>query len=79
MIKNVMGDGWINIQKMDSYGGVDISVGAGYLLAQMMDDLKTHLAEIKAEKQLRESDPNVKLAYDAYKMAVALTREEHEH
>jgi hypothetical protein len=79
MIKNVMGDGWIHIQKMDSHGGVDISVSAGYLLTQMLEDLRTHLAEAKLEKQLRESDPSVKLAYDAYKMAVALTREEHEH
>jgi hypothetical protein len=29
MIKNVRGDGWIHIQKMDSYGGVNISVSAG--------------------------------------------------
>jgi len=78
MIKNVMGDGWIDIQKMDSYGGVDITVKAGYLLNQMIEDLRAHLAEAKLEKQLRETDPNVKLAYDAYKMAVALTREEHD-
>ena len=78
MIKNVMGDGWINIQKMDSYGGVDISVNAGYLLTQMINDLQAHLAEAKLEKQLRESDPTVKLAYDSYKMAVALATYSHD-
>jgi len=79
MIKNVMGDGWIDIQKMDSYGGVDIAVKAGYLLNQMIEDLRAHLAEAKLEKQLRETDPNVKLAYDSYKMAVALATETHDH
>jgi hypothetical protein len=79
MIKNVMGDGWIDIQKMDSYGGVDITVKAGYLLNQMIEDLRHHLAEVKREKQLRESDPNVKLAYDSYKMAVALAIDTHDH
>ena len=44
----------------------------------MIEDLRQHLEEAKREKELRESDPNVKLAYDAYKMAVALTREEHD-
>ena len=75
MIKNVHGDGWVQIQKMDEYGGINISVGAGYLLTQMITDLQNHLAEVRREKELRESDPNVKLAYDAYKMAVALTSE----
>jgi hypothetical protein len=79
MIKNVMGDGWIDIQKMDSYGGVDITVKAGYLLNQMIEDLRAHLADAKLEKQLRETDPNVKLAYDSYKMAVALATETHDH
>ena len=75
MIKNVMGDGWINIQKMDSYGGVDISVNAGYLLTQMINDLQAHLAEVKRVRLLRDSDPSVRLAYDAYKMAVTLASE----
>ena len=75
MIKHVSGDGWINIQKMDDYGGINISVGAGYLLTQMTQELKAHLDEVKHERLLRESDPNVKLAYDSYKMAVALAGE----
>jgi len=79
MIKNVSGDGWIQIQKMDSYGGVDISVSAGYMLTQMLEDLRAHLADAKLEKQLRETDPNVKLAYDSYKMAVALAIDTHDH
>jgi len=79
MIKNVNGDGWIDIQKMDSYGGVDITVKAGYLLTQMIEDLRAHMDEAKLEKQLRETDPNVKLAYDSYKMAVALAIDTHDH
>jgi len=78
MIKNVSGDGWIHITKGDEYGGVNLQVSAGYLLTQLAMELKAHLDEAKTEKLLRESDPNVKLAYDAYKMAVALTREEHD-
>jgi hypothetical protein len=72
MIKNVMGDGWIDIQKTDSYGGVDISVKAGYMLNAVLEEMRQHLAEAKLEKQLRESDPSVRLAYDSYKMAVAM-------
>ena len=75
MIKNVSGDGWIYIQKQDDYGGVNLQVSAGYLLTQMVDEFKAHLAEVKREQMLRESDPSVKLAYDAYKMAVALAAE----
>ena len=74
-IKNVSGDGWINITKMDDYGGINISVGAGYLLTQMVQDLSAHLSEVKHERLLRESDPSVRLAYDAYKMAVTLASE----
>jgi hypothetical protein len=76
MIKNVSGDGWVNITKMDDYGGINISVGAGYLLTQMAQDLKAHLDEVKRERLLRDSDPSVRLAYDAYKMAVALATSE---
>jgi len=75
MIKNVSGDGWIYIQKQDDYGGVNLSVSAGYMLTQMVDEFKAHLAEVRQEKLLRESDPSVRLAYDAYKMAVALAAE----
>jgi len=74
MIKNVSGDGWIYIQKQDDYGGVNLQVSAG-LLTQMAMELKAHLDEAKTERLIRESDPNVKLAYDAYKMAVALAAE----
>jgi hypothetical protein len=75
MIKNVSGDGWVQIIKMDEYGSINISVGAGYLLTQMAQDLSAHLDEVKRERLWRESDPSVKLAYDAYKMAVTLARE----
>jgi len=75
MIKNVSGDGWIYIQKQDDYGGINLQVSAGYLLTQMVMELKAHLDEAKTERLIRESDPNVKLAYDAYKMAVALAAE----
>jgi hypothetical protein len=46
------------------------------MLTQKLEDLRAHLAEAKLEKQLRESDPSVRLAYDAYKMAVSLTTSE---
>jgi hypothetical protein len=75
MIKNVSGDGWIYIQKQDDYGGINLQVSAGYLLTQMAMELKAHLDEAKTERLIRESDPNVKLAYDTYKMAVALAAE----
>jgi len=75
MIKNVSGDGWIYIQKQDDYGGINLQVSAGYLLTQMVMELKAHLDEANTERLIRESDPNVKLAYDAYKMAVALAAE----
>ena len=79
MIKNVSGDGWISITKMDDYGGINISVGAGYLLTQMAQELKAHLDEVKQERLLRESDPSVRLAYDAYKMAVTLATDSQDH
>jgi hypothetical protein len=74
-IKNVTGDGWIYIQKQDEYGGINLQVSAGYLLTQLVMELKAHLDEAKTERLIRESDPTVKLAYDAYKMAIALCSE----
>ena len=75
MIKNINSDGWIYINKQDAFGGVDLNVGAGYLLTSLMDSLRQHLEEHEREKALRESDPSVRLAYDAYKMAVTLASE----
>ena len=75
MIKNVLGDSWISASKYDEFGGISISLQAGYELLQMMAKLRDHLEEHEREKALRESDPSVKLAWDSYQMAVAMARE----
>lgn len=75
MIKNINSDGWVFINKMDTYGGVDLNVSAGYQLHDLAKKLQAHLDEHEREKELRESNPTVKLAWDAYQMAVAVTKE----
>ena len=75
MIKNINSDGWIYINKIDSYGGVDLNISAGYQLTRLITSMQKHLDEHEREKALRESDPSVKLAWESYKMAVAMTQE----
>jgi hypothetical protein len=75
VIKDINTDAWLTVIKTPDYGdfgGTNVTIGAGWQLLQLVQQIQTMLAKEHSEAELRKIDPNVKLAYDAYKMAVAL-------
>ena len=74
-IKNILGDTWINANRFDTYSGQDLHISVTPQLKELIDWMLVHRAEDNRERALRQRDPNVKLAYDSYKMAVALAGE----
>jgi hypothetical protein len=73
-IKTVLGDLYIITQHYDVYGGTELKIGASPYLVDLLAWVETHRTNELNEQMLRNSDPNVKLAWDSYKMAVALSK-----
>jgi len=73
-IKNVLGDLYITTQHYDVYGGTELKISASTYLTDLLNWVEAHRSAELHEQQLRNSDPNVKLAWDSYKMAVALSK-----
>jgi len=73
-IKNLYGDLYITTQQQDVYGGTELRIAASPYLADLLKWVEDHRSAELHEQQLRNSDPNVKLAWDSYKMAVALSK-----
>lgn len=71
-MKNLYGDRWISFSKSDTYGGYDLRVGASPDLEQKLIWLENFMKREESDRLLRESDPNVKAAWDQYRMAVAV-------
>lgn len=75
MIKNYYGDRWISFSKNDVYGGCELHVKATFDLEQKLNWLDAFIRQEDEARRLRESDPNVKAAWDQYRMAVAVATE----
>lgn len=73
-IKNIYSDQYLQTTKSDVYGGVDVSITVTPKLAELLTWIEQFRATEEYEKILRNSDPNVKLAWDSYKMSVALSK-----
>jgi hypothetical protein len=76
MIKSIFGDDVISANKMDSYGGIDITIS-------MIDSHKANLRwlilfrqEYEEEKRLRESHPAIQKAWEQYQVVKTLAQKE---
>ena len=76
MIKNVMGDGMVQLQKMDQYGGVDLSVSILPPFANNLLWLADFRKEYEAEQKLREENQAVKNAWEQYQVVKILAQKE---
>ena len=76
MIKNVMSDHIIQVYKMDTYGGVDLSVTMTPTYADLLNWLSTFKQEHEQELKLREESPAVKNAWEQYQVVKALSQKE---
>ena len=76
MIKNVMSDHIIQVYKMDTYGGIDLSVTMTPLYADLLNWLSTFKYEYEQELKLREESPAVKNAWEQYQVVKALVKKE---
>jgi hypothetical protein len=76
MIKNVMSDHIIQVYKMDTYGGIDLSVTMTPLYADLLSWLSTFKYEHEQELKLREESPAVKNAWEQYQLVKALAKKE---
>ncbi len=74
-MKNLYGDRWISFSKSDTYGGYDLHIRATPELESKMAWLSKFIEEEERSRTLRESDPNVKAAWDQYRMAIAVASE----
>lgn len=74
-MKGYYGDRWISVSKTDVYGGYDLRVNATPELDTKLAWLDRFIAAEEQARLLRESDPNVKSAWDQYRMAVAVATE----
>jgi hypothetical protein len=76
MIKNVISDHIIQVYKMDTYGGVDLSVTMTPTYADLLGWLSTFKHEHEQELKLREESPAVKNAWEQYQVVKALSQKE---
>ena len=76
MIKNVMSDHIIQVYKMDTYGGIDLSVTMTPLYADLLNWLSIFKYDHEQELKLREESPAVKNALEQYQVVKALTKKE---
>jgi hypothetical protein len=76
MIKNVNGDHIIQVYKMDTYGGVDLSVTMSPTYTDLLNWLSMFKYEHEQELKLREESPAVKNAWEQYQVVKALAKKE---
>ena len=76
MIKNVMSDHIIQVYKMDTYGGIDLSVTMTPKYADLLNWLSTFKQEHEQELKLREESTAVKNAWEQYQVVKALAKKE---
>ena len=76
MIKNVMSDHIIQVYKMDTYGGVDLSVTMTPTYADLLNWLSMFKYEHEQELKLREESLAVKNAWEQYQVVKALAKKE---
>lgn len=74
-MKGYYGDRWISVSKTDVYGGYDLNVRATLELERKLDWLSRFIDDEERARVLRESDTNVKAAWDQYRMALAVATE----
>lgn len=71
-IKGAIGDDYLSVFITDTYGGQTLSVTHTEHFKILVKWLENFKIDEERERLLRETNPEVKLAYDAYKMAVAM-------
>ena len=76
MIKNINGDHIIQVYKMDTYGGVDLSVTMSPMYADLLIWLSMFKQEHEQELRLREESPAIKNAWEQYQIVKALAKKE---
>lgn len=76
MIKNFYGDEFLYCSKMDSYGGVDMSIRIADHLKNNLVWLDNFRKEYEAECRLREESLAVKNAWEQYQVVKALAKKE---
>jgi hypothetical protein len=76
MIKNVMSDHIIQVYKMDTYGGVDLSVTMTPTYADLLGWLSNFKYEHEQERVLRENNQAVKNAWEQYQVIKTLATKE---
>ena len=76
MIKNVMSDNIIHVYKMDTYGGIDLSVTMNPTYADLLIWLSMFKHDHEQEQKLREESLAVKNAWEQYQVVKALAKKE---
>jgi hypothetical protein len=76
MIKNVISDHIIQVYKMDTYGGIDLSVTMTPTYADLLNWLSMFKYEHEQELKLREESLAVKNAWEQYQVVKALAKKE---
>jgi hypothetical protein len=76
MIKNVMSDHIIQVYKMDTYGGIDLSVTMSPTYADLLNWLSMFKYEHEQELILRENNQAVKNAWEQYQVVKILAKKE---
>jgi hypothetical protein len=76
MIKNVMSDHIIQVYKMDTYGGIDLSVTMTPTYADLLNWLSMFKYEHEQELILRENNQAVKNAWEQYQVVKILAKKE---
>lgn len=71
-IKNIYGDDYLTVTMSDTYGGQTLNIMHAEHFKTLIKWLEQFKLDEERERVLRETNPEVKLAYDAYKMAVAM-------
>ena len=68
----MFGDEYLNVTVSDTYGGQSVAITHTEHFITLVKWMDKHRSDELHEQILRETNPAVKLAYDAYKMAVAM-------
>lgn len=76
MIKNVTGDGIVQLYKMDQYGGVDLSVSVSPPFSDNLRWLSDFRRQYETEQKLREENQAVKNAWEQYQVIKTLAQKE---
>jgi len=76
VIKNFYGDEFLYCNKMDSYGGFDLSIRIADHHKNNFVWLDNFRKEYEAEQRLREESPAVKNAWEQYQVVKSLAKKE---